>query len=110
MKVRALVTGTHYLIDDATKFPQVGQFGRVAEIRHREGDVFELKEYWITEVDPVTTKPLRDKKTGQIQRRLLSVGEQFNPNTMVRVDDDTPESFSTAQDALNRAHDELLGG
>src|SRR5262245_55081647 len=109
MKVRALVTGTHYLIDEHTLRPVVGQFGRVAEVRHRPGDVFELKEYWITVTDPVTTRPLRDKKTGAIQMRLLSVGEQFNPEKMEKVADDTPESYSTAQDALNRAHDELLG-
>src|SRR5262245_42947535 len=110
MKVRALVTGTHHLIDEQTLRPQVGQYGRVAEIRHRPGDVFELKEYWVTLTDPVTTRPLKDKKTGEVQMHLLSVADQFNPELMVRVPEDTPESFSTAQEALDRVHDELVGG
>ena len=103
MKVQALVTGTHYLIDDRTQRPEMGQFGQCAEVRHREGDVFELKDYYITLTDPTTTRPLLDKETGQPKMRLLTAEEQFNPAKMQRVPDDTPESFSTAQDAINAA-------
>lgn len=110
MKVRALVTGTHYLIDDQTHLPlKSDQWGRVAEVRHRDGDVFELKPYFITVTNPKTSKPEFDEN-GRPKMRLLSIEEQFSPQTMQRVDDDEPESYSTAQEAINRQHDELLGG
>ncbi len=109
MKVQAKETGTHYLIDDRTQRPEVGLHGIRAEIRHREGDVFELKPYWVTLTDPASARVLLDED-GKPKMRLLTAEEQFSERSMIRVEDDTPESFSTAQDAVDRSSQELRGG
>ncbi len=109
MKVRALVTGTHYIIDEHTQRPALGLYNQRAEVRHREGDVFTLVPYLITEVDPHTSRILFDEN-GKVKMRLHTIDEQFNPKTMERMEEDAEESYSTAQEALDRQTEALRVG
>jgi len=74
--------------------------------RRREGDVFVLRQRIITETDPKTGRALLDDKK-QPKQRILTAEEQFSCRSMERVDDDEPEHTTTAQEALDKAADEL---
>ena len=73
--------------------------------RRREGDVFTLIPQWVTVTDPKTGRPVKEK--GDIKKRLVTAEEQFSEETMERVDPEVVETLSTAQQALNKAQDEL---
>lgn len=78
--------------------------------RRREGDVFYLKPYWVTltETDkkkPSFGKPI--KKDGIVQRKIITAREQFSDETMQMVDEETPEKYTDAQEALDIKTSEL---
>ena len=74
-------------------------------LRRREGDVFYLSPKYVTQVDKVSTLPLQ--KDGKPVMKLYTAEDQFDPNIMERVEDEEPERVTTAQQALNKAQDEL---
>lgn len=73
--------------------------------RRRTGDVFSLVPMYVTEIDDKTGKPVM--VNGQVKKRLVTAEQQFSPQTMEKVEDDEPEMITSAQDALNKASDEL---
>lgn len=81
------------------------RLGEYEYCRRREGDVFVLKPREITVVDPVTRMPLIEN--GKPKTRVLTAEEQFSPRWMERVDDDTPEALTSAQEALDHAQTEI---
>jgi hypothetical protein len=74
-------------------------------LRRRAGDVFTLVPKWVTVVDHKTSRPILEN--GKPKMKLISAEEQFSNERMIRVEDDEPEHITTAQQALNRAQDEL---
>lgn len=75
--------------------------------RRREGDVFLLIPQYVAEYDDATMRP--KYKDGKPILKLVTAAEQFNPAKMEKVDDDLPETITTAQSAINKASDELNG-
>jgi hypothetical protein len=80
-----------------------GMYYRFA--RRREGDVFTLVPVYETVIDPKTGKHI--KENGDFKRHLITAEAQFSDVTMELVEDETPDSVSTAQGAINLAQDEL---
>lgn len=73
--------------------------------RRREGDVFTLVPMYVTIIDDKTGKPVM--KNGEVQKKLVTAEQQFSSESMEKVDDSEPIRVTTAQDALNKAQDEL---
>lgn len=80
--------------------------------RKREGDVFYLKPFYVTQMTKPKKKmgPEPVRVNGVIQKRIMTAKEQFSNVTMELVEEDVPEKYTKAQDALNRATDELSAG
>lgn len=79
--------------------------------RRRVGDVFELKPYEITVVDPTTRKPVLDSHF-KPQLRILTIEEQFSGNWMEVVgdDDEERELITGSQAAIDQANREIRTG
>ena len=75
--------------------------------RRREGDVFNLIPQYIPEADPNTMKPVMEN--GKPKMRLVTAEEQFSSATMERVDEDEPETITTAKDAILKVQNDLDG-
>ena len=73
--------------------------------RRRPNDVYYLVPQIVTVIDPITGNPVMEN--GKVVTRIVTAEEQFNPNTMIRVDENEPENISTAQGAINKMQDEL---
>lgn len=87
--------------------------GYYNHIRRRTGDVFELvpteriinffKDHTLREkvrLNPMATWP----------KETVSPKDQFSESWMEKVDSKTPESVTTSQQAINKAHDEIAAG
>lgn len=74
-------------------------------MRRRQGDVFTLIPQYVAVLDPVTMKPVMEN--GQPKTKLISAKEQFSAQTMELVDQQEPETMTTAQDAVNKTINEL---
>jgi|SRR6266850_571106 len=99
MKVRVLPGKTGFY---PTKTP-LGEDWK----RRREGDVFTLHPRDITPVDVHSQKPILDGN-GKPVVRHLTVEDQFSVNWMERVEEETPESLTSAQEALSKANADIL--
>lgn len=69
-------------------------------VRRREGDVFELRPQYVTNIDAETGKPVM--KDGKVEKRLVTAKQQFSTRTMELVEDATPVNVTSAQEALNK--------
>lgn len=83
--------------------------GYYDHIRRRLGDIFTLRPYQITVVDPLTRKPALDDNF-KPKMRTLTVKEQFSGNWMEPVADDEEETLTSAQAALDDAQREIRDG
>jgi hypothetical protein len=82
------------------------QLGEYEYCRRRPGDVFVLKPREVS----ITKKGELMMENGKAKMRLLTAEEQFSSRWMQRVQDDTPEIATSAQEALDRAQEELTEG
>lgn len=90
-------------------------------IRRREGDVFELKPIETVDFEAIRAKlgnvrdadareAVRRNPEAKWPKRIMTVDEQFSSVWMERVDPATPEKHSTAQQSIQRQHDEIASG
>jgi len=75
--------------------------------RKRAGDVFTLKPRMVNQYDIKFQEVKRDKKTGEVLKRLLTAEQQFSAMAMERIEDEADETVSTAQDAINRQSEDI---
>lgn len=93
----------------------LGYYGFDSPIRRREGDVFTLvpREGTVTEfVLDADGYQLEDRNGFPVTRevkRVLEPAEQFSDKWMEPVDADEEERLTTAQQAIDQKHQELLG-
>ena len=98
--------GDNYAQGETIKVRCIDPRGIYYDFKHRrEGDVFELIPQYVTVVDPKTKKPV--KENGEFKKRLVAAVDQFSDATMELMESETPVTNTTAQDALNKAQEEL---
>lgn len=69
----------------------------------------------VTKDNPIKVEAIATGYYDHIRRRegdvfVIANEQAFSARWMVRVDSRTPEKHSTAQSAIQKAHDEILGG
>lgn len=72
--------------------------GFIYHLRRREGDVFTLK--------PI--KGFKRDENGVAKPIVITPEQQFSSKWMERVDERVPERISTAQQEINKKHDEIM--
>ena len=74
------------------------------------GQVYELYDRKICKINPVTSRPELDKKTGEPIMILKTAEEQFSPINMERLTDDAEvsEEYISAQDAITNKENALV--
>lgn len=92
--------------------------GYYGDVRRRIGDVFDLypRKGTFTELEldkddqPVLddSGAMKTRITNEVEDKLLTAEEQFSKKWMERVDDDTPERATSAQDVIDAEHDAIL--
>lgn len=73
--------------------------------RRREGDTFLLHPLYVAELDKFTRKAV--KVNGEIKKSIRTAEGQFSASTMERVESDDPLTLTSAQQALDKAHEEI---